>query len=556
MKRLLLLAILTGTAVAYADSGSLPNGATLQFTSRTWLHEDNSKDNKLPVQDPISTWQYFNLAHCQCSQFNYNDPTASLGSDWYEGSFNPEIQFMQGSPPISQAVDVWTGSSCDVVTSRPLLCHQTNANIADVSSIAAMGGLTTISVPLFDLMAPVPVNGARTCGGTTTTGTVWLMAKTMGGDYDYFLTKDYNIDMLPPYSPTEYTVSGAENAIEIDFKPSTNNPTDIAYYQALCATDGDAPAFTKAPFTPRYQTGYTLCNAQANLSLQEVILDADGHGTLNQVVVPTADAGVDAFFAPLAGSGSGSGSAAVDAGIDAPVDAPPDAAEGTVDIGVLAQADKMFVCGENPNATATSLRIKNLQNGVKYKVMLLTIDKAGNASAVYFSQLMSPKPVTDFWEDLHDQGSHVQGGFCLISAAYGDNNPLTNLLRGFRDDTLGGSSFGRLLTRAYYATLGKLGPVVARHLALRIVAGILLLPFVVLALLWHFLTLPGIFALVVLAWLLRRRALRMRLAQPSTPAARVNRAASISGATRHASASSSRMRRPRSPATSACARSR
>src|SRR3569623_189543 len=131
---------------------------------------------------------------------------------------------------------------------------------------------------------------------------------------------------------------------------------------------------------------------------------------------------------------------------------------------------------------------------------------------------MAPKPVTDFWEDLHDQGSHVQGGVCLVSAADGDNNPLTNLMRSFRDDTLGGSGFGRLLTSAYYATLAKLGPVVARHLALRFIAGIQLLPFGVIALLWHFLTLPGIFGLVVLACLMRRRALRMRLAQASSVA--------------------------------------
>ncbi len=516
MKRLLLLAILCGTAaVAHADTGSLPNGAMLQFTGKTWLHEDNNKDNALPKQDPTSTWEYFNLAHCQCSQFNYNDPNATLGKPWYEGNFNPELRFTQGSPAISQAVDVWTGSSCDIDTSRPLMCHQVTPGITDVSSIAAMGGLTTIQVPLFDLMAPAPAATGRTCGGTTTTGTVWLLAKTMSGTYDYNITHDYTIDMLPPYSPTEYTVSGAENAIEIDFKPSTNNPTDIAYYQAICATEGDAPAFTKAPYEPRYQTGYTLCSAQANLSLQPVLLDGNGHGTLNQVGLP-ADAGVDAFVAPLAGS-----DAAVDAAVDAAIDAPtgtPDAAEGTVDISALAQLDKKFICGENPNATATSLRISGLQNGVKYKVILLTIDKAGNASGVYFDKLMAPQPVTDFWEDLHDQGSHVQGGFCLVSAAYGDDNPLTNLLRSFRDDTLGGSGFGRLLTRAYYATLAKLGPVVARHLALRILAGVLLLPFVVLALLWHLLTLPGIAALVVLACLMRRRALRMRLAQVTSVA--------------------------------------
>lgn len=512
MMRFVLLAIFASSAIAQADTGTLPGG-TLSFTMKTWLHENNSKANQLPIQDPTSTWEYFNLAHCQCSQFNYSDPSATLGMPWFEGNFNPELSFMQGSPATSTPVEVWTGSTCDQDVSRPTMCHHVvSADIADVQSIAAQGGLTTITVPLFDLMAPAPLATGRVCDSTTVSGTVWLLAKTMGGAYDYNITHDYAIDTRPPYSPTEYTVSGAENAIEIDFKPSTNDPTDIAYYQALCATESDQPAFTTPPFKPRYETGFTLCNAQANVALQPVTLDADGKGSLNQPTLPV-DAGVDDAFAALAGSGS---DAAVDAAPDAPDapdDAPPDAAEGTVDVTALATLDKSFICGENPVPAATNVRIKNLQNGVKYKVVLLTIDKSGNASAVYFNTLMQPHAVTDFWEDLHDQGSHVQGGFCLISAAYGDDNPLTNLLRSFRDDTLGATGFGRALTAAYYATLGKLGAYVQGHLALRIVAGVLLLPLVLIALLWHFLTLPGIALLIGLACLMRRRALRMKVAQ-------------------------------------------
>ena len=49
--------------------------------------------------------------------------------------------------------------------------------------------------------------------------------------------------------------------------------------------------------------------------------------------------------------------------------------------------------------------------------------------ATYFTSKLTPHAVTDFWEDLHDQGSHVEGGFCLLAETYGDDNPLTNLLR-------------------------------------------------------------------------------------------------------------------------------
>jgi hypothetical protein len=520
MTRFWLLALLAVSGVAHADSGDLMNGASLTFTMRTWLHEDNSQENQLPKQDPQSTWQYFNLAHCQCSQFNYSDPTATLGVPWFEGNFNPELQFQNPGAPISQPVEVWTGSSCDVDTSRPLMCHAvTSADIADAQAIATMGGLTTISVPLFDLIAPVPVNGARTCEGTAKSGSVWLLAKTTGGNYDFFRSKSYDIDTQPPFSPTAYTVTGGEGAIQIDFTPSTNNPSDIAYYQALCATESNSAAFTTPPFKPRYQTGHTLCNAQANIALKQVILDDDGKGTLGDTSTPTVDAGVDAenFAGPDAGIDAPE-DAGVDADVDASMEPEPDANMGGIDVDVFGEQDAAFICGENPVPAATNLRITGLKNGTSYKVALLTIDKAGNASGVYFSHLITPQAVTDFWEDLHDNGSHVEGGFCLIAETYGDDNPLTNMLRRFRDDTLGGSGLGRALSRAYYATLGKLGVYVHGHLVLRIIAGILLLPVVVFALLWHLLTLPGLAILLALAVMMRRRALRLRMAQASAVA--------------------------------------
>jgi hypothetical protein len=177
---------------------------------------------------------------------------------------------------------------------------------------------------------------------------------------------------------------------------------------------------------------------------------------------------------------------------------------------VFATLDPALICGQAASATATSMRIEGLTNGENYKVVLLTIDKSFNARAVFFDKLITPHAVTDFWEDLHDNGSHVEGGFCLLAETYGDDNPLTNLLRRFRDETLGGSRFGRWLTDAYYATLGKLGVYVHGHLALRIIAGILLLPLVAFALLWHFVTLPILGLLVIAAVLNRRRVLRIR----------------------------------------------
>jgi hypothetical protein len=127
---------------------------------------------------------------------------------------------------------------------------------------------------------------------------------------------------------------------------------------------------------------------------------------------------------------------------------------------------------------------------------------------VYSNRTVVPKPVTDLWEDLHDRNSAVDGG-CLLSQTYGEGNPLTQALRDFRDTTLARTGIGRAMIRGYYATLGKIH--VGGSIVLRIIAGIYLLPLVAIALLWHYLTLPGLLALIALIIWRRKLRLRMRV---------------------------------------------
>jgi hypothetical protein len=118
---------------------------------------------------------------------------------------------------------------------------------------------------------------------------------------------------------------------------------------------------------------------------------------------------------------------------------------------------------------------------------------------------MTPVASTDFWEDIHKDDNNVEGGLCLIAETYGDDSSLTQSLRAFRDDTLGGSSVGRWLADVYYATLGKLGAYVHGTLVVRVVVGVVLVPVVALALLWHWITLPGLLGIAAALWLYRRR---------------------------------------------------
>jgi hypothetical protein len=180
--------------------------------------------------------------------------------------------------------------------------------------------------------------------------------------------------------------------------------------------------------------------------------------------------------------------------------------------------DPALVCGEANTGTARSLRIGGLKNGVKYKVALLAIDAFGNVAATYFSSTITPKPAIDLWEDLNNRDSAIDGG-CLLATTYGDQGPLTQALRAFRDDTLGRTRAGRALTAAYYASIGALR---VESWPARVGAGIALAPLVAVALGWHFLTLPGLAALVALAALATRRA-RARRRRAATTAGSTDR---------------------------------
>src|SRR3954465_10197170 len=85
--------ILGGVGVAHADSGMMPDGSMIVF-KRLFIHEGNSQDAVLPMHDPTSTQQYFNFAHCVCSQ-----PNAATKDPYYETSFHYEIGLQNVTTP-------------------------------------------------------------------------------------------------------------------------------------------------------------------------------------------------------------------------------------------------------------------------------------------------------------------------------------------------------------------------------------------------------------------------------------------------------------------------
>jgi len=453
--------LLASAGAAQAEeTGMLPNGAHITF-ERIRINKDGQTP-AVEVTDPEVLRRYLNLAHCTCSQ-------AGAGNE-QEINYELRLSFDTGT---SQPGNVFVGTQCADDLIRPQQCRQINT-IADIDLMALRP--ENLQFTLFDV-----VNGTDTmsaCRQTEDDAFLWILVDSNAdGTPDYTVNQAVGekgeitgVDTRPPPLPTDIEASSAESSIVIEFTRPESRFDDIDRYQALCAKTDGSPAFESTTLTPAFQTVRSLCDLAQDVELtQSDITGGDEDSAVDVTTLPTG----------------------------------------------LAQLDPAFLCGSiTGGASAGGITIDGLENGEAYTVVLLAIDKYGNFAGTFLSQTITPQPATDFWEDLHDRGSDVEGGFCLIAETYGDGNPLTSTLRAFRDDTLAKTAFGRWLIDAYYASLGQLGAVVQHSLVLRIVAGIVLAPLVAIALAWHVLTLPGLLALIALVvmWKRRRRWLAAAIA--------------------------------------------
>ncbi len=456
-------AMLFASRSARAEEGMLTAGGSLNF-NKAFINEDGSDTLKEP-STPDKLREYLNLAHCVCSQ----SAAGKEQSIFYEMG----LTVVQ---PMSRPAQLWVGSACNMDNTRADTCRQIS-EIQDINALATAA--QRFEFGIYDI-----INGKENtvaCKAREGDAFIWALVDNGGdGSIDYINSQAVGkkatdtaltgVDTQPPPQPTEFGAASAEGAVRLTWTAPTVRPTDVKYYQAFCMDSSGAPVLTNPP-EAHYQTVTSLCDLPSN----EVVIDP--------VDVTTVDG--------------------------TPATIPTE----------FSNLDPAFICGEVSEQTATGMLISGLKNNEPYRVMVLAIDPAGNASGTFFTSTITPHAVTDFWEDIHDRGSDVEGGFCLLAETYGDSGPITQALRAFRDDTLGGSGFGRALTSAYYGSLAKLGALVHGSLALRVVAAVVLLPLVAIALLWHLLTLPGLLLLIALGVLWRRKRLTSRMLARFAPAA-------------------------------------
>ncbi len=418
--------------------------------------------------------RYFNRASCLCSK-----NTSRL--------FAAHLTFT-GDPPagLNETVQIFTGAGCDDPQLRPMQCgprdSEGNVDSEKVPTESVDSGIDVV-LAVDELIDP---DGDGGCPEEEAEGTIWaIIDANNDNDIEDKPTTTVAFDTKPPPLPPSFTVAvGGEAAIQLAWRVPTANVADIEYWQVLCAHQdvaGNArPAFDAPTHEARYQRtdDADLCDTPESLLEIETL-----------AVQPTDEAVPD----------------------------PPDASL----LAPLKAFDPAYICGE-VNGDASGIRIEGLENNEPYQFVLVGVDRVGNYAGATIEGTVTPVPAVDFWEDLHGDGSDVEGGLCLVTAVYGEGGgpggAITSALRGFRDQTLASSAAGRWLTAAYYDHVAPLGALAQGSIAARVVFAIVLLPLVALALAWQLLTLPGLLLAVALAVAWRRSRRRGKSAPWLRPA--------------------------------------
>ena len=86
--------------------------------------------------------------------------------------------------------------------------------------------------------------------------------------------------------------------------------------------------------------------------------------------------------------------------------------------GQFSNYDPIYLCSGLLPSTATSYRIKGLQNGIPYGVGVAAIDRYYNVSAISEIAYATPIPTVDFYSDYKSSGGAAQGGFCALSGRH------------------------------------------------------------------------------------------------------------------------------------------
>lgn len=464
------LALLPAIASAQSDgTGTAPIKIEFGYT--------DTDGDFTPVTRDIDQKDYMNAARCQCgAEMPDADTGAGPGTFQVRLTYDPNL----GTLDPGERAELTVGSRCDDTDSSERNCEPIQT-IDDPLNALRAPDIYNVQLDRFMFPDDASSDSVDICPATTgERGVYVLFDNNADGDFEKQTVKTYAFDTQPPPLPVTPTASPAEGAVQLRWSAPSANQSDVQYYQALCARADGTPAFATPTDEALYDTAPDLCGSSVGVPI------ASGGSTGTDAGTPVADAGV--VDANTGGASDGGFRAtALPAGLTA--------------------LDPAYICG-TAGESALSLRINGLENGQAYYVVLLSIDDARNVAAQDMGTV-TPEQVTDFWEDYHNQGGNAEGGVCLVTSTFGDDDPMTRTLRDFRDGTLAHSAPGRALIDAYYAYVAPLGVHAERHAVVRAAAAAVLAPLAGLAAFWEYTgplaKLLTLGAIVALGMALRRR---------------------------------------------------
>jgi hypothetical protein len=362
---------------AFAGAMLVPRGAAAQFDGGTTTTTFDASDFFIGVQaDPTNNLsdfdvaRFFNKARCQCNQPVYIYVTL-VSSGFAKRSA------IQATISPSASLDVWVGTGCDTpdVILRPTQCqqigHELLAQFLQDGHFTAITDMQTMSAyvnPGVGDAGTFAPNTSCTAPISSFPQNIYVLISPTGAAGQYSpsgLSRIVNVVLEPPPSPdpNSITVQGGDQALVVSWqKLDTAVYTNLLGYQILCNRGGDLQVFNTGAFTP----GFTSVGS-------------------------VAASGVSCAQAPS-------------------------------EVGILG-FDPGFVCSPMLTTSASSYRVKILQNDIVYGVAVVAVDNSTNASQpdIFYGTPIKTKSFYDVYRDGNtgspqDLPGAATGGFCALAA--------------------------------------------------------------------------------------------------------------------------------------------
>ena len=363
--------------LAFAGAVLAPRGAAAQFfdAGTTTTTNFDASDFFIGVQanptDNLSDFdvaRFFNKARCLCNQpvFIY----VTLVSSGFA-----KRSAVQATTSPSGSLEVWIGTGCDAdLTLRGLQCQRIGSELlaqflmdghfTAQTDMQTMSAYVNPGAPDSSVFGP---NTSCTAPIESFPQNIYVLVTPTGtaGQYQPSVTRSVNVVLEPPPQPdpNSVNVQGGDQALVVNWqKLDTAVYTNLLGYQILCNRGGDLQVFNTGAFTP----GFTSVG-----SLQ------------------------------LSGLACGG--------------APPE-------VGITG-LDPGFVCSPMLTTSASSFRVKILQNDIVYGVSVVAVDNSGNASTsdIFYGTPIKTKSFYDVYRDGNTGSSQdlpggATGGFCALAS--------------------------------------------------------------------------------------------------------------------------------------------